>query len=334
MLLTIEKVLIRNSQDMFEYINLDNIMEGVDGSATFGYSVEPSVAKVEDGQSQNFRWNHTFDIRVFDESTETDQMKSWINAQTEVDIVAYSATGFLYMQQVQLTINKQFDEVIALAVLATKTTPVGYYGGNSFLQSNNRNIYGLFDDHQVQMVYAGRDLLGITTDISRPITIGGKVWHPNVQNDSAHYDSSVDGDVWKLTKLTTNTGYVRGIALPLNNIRGTRWNAKIEVTKLTGSGTGGGSDPYFGIIFWTLKSGGVASGFARGLPITAVGQYDFNFHENIPAVNSEELMAAAMFVRSYADTGSELWVKNLSIELIGSGGLDLANITTEEVGQP
>lgn len=109
---------------------LDNIMSGVDGAATFGYTLEPTSLQVNDNQTQQFLHTHTFDIRVIEGDTTTVGILDAIVANNRtVKISGISPDGFfLWDDPSYLVRNEQFDQVVADQILATKSAPVGYQG--------------------------------------------------------------------------------------------------------------------------------------------------------------------------------------------------------------
>lgn len=141
MITLLKKIAIRPMDDLYNIVELTNIMEGVDGAATFGYSLETVAIQVEDNQTQQYKHTHTFDIRVLEESGDSSIIDGWIASQTKVQICGQGIDGLFFMDDVLLTRNKQYDNVLASAYLATVDTLTSYATGVKTLQpSNNPNI--------------------------------------------------------------------------------------------------------------------------------------------------------------------------------------------------
>jgi len=111
-------------------VELVNVMEGVDGAATFGYSLETVAVQVEDNQTQQYKHIHTFDVRVLDAGGDNATIDGWIAEQKPVDIVGIGVDGYFQFDNVKLTRNKQYDEVFASAFLATAETMTSYTTGH------------------------------------------------------------------------------------------------------------------------------------------------------------------------------------------------------------
>jgi hypothetical protein len=109
---------------------LDNIMSGVDGSATFGYTLEPTSLQVNDNQAQQYLHAHTFDIRVLQgDATTIGILNAIVGNNRNVKITGITPNGFfLWDNPTQLVRNSQFDQVIADQILATVQAPAGYAG--------------------------------------------------------------------------------------------------------------------------------------------------------------------------------------------------------------
>jgi hypothetical protein len=130
MITLLSNVAIQDTSNASNIVYLNNIMEGVDGAATFGYSLEPSSVKVDDNQTQQYLHDHTLDIRVL-QGTASDLTKlKVIDANNNpVRVAGHSPDGFFVIDEpAQLTYHSQYDSVIADRVLVT-TTGVNGYGG-------------------------------------------------------------------------------------------------------------------------------------------------------------------------------------------------------------
>jgi len=132
MLNLLSNVAIQDTKAAGNIVYLNNIMEGVDGAATFGYSLEPTAVKVDDNQTQQFKHDHTFDIRVLQgSSADLTKIKVIDAGNNPVRVSGYSPNGFFVIDEpAQLTYHSQYDSVIADRILVT-TTGVNGYGGTA-----------------------------------------------------------------------------------------------------------------------------------------------------------------------------------------------------------
>lgn len=139
------KIAIQSVASPSSIAYLTNIMEGVDGSSVFGYNVETEDIKISDGQTQQYAQIHTLDIRVLDEDANSSIIDAIIASGGTARISGYGPNGFfVWNDPVQLVRNKQYDNVVASAVLATiKATP-GFRGSPPS-----------------RAVHAGRNLMGV-----------------------------------------------------------------------------------------------------------------------------------------------------------------------------
>ena len=132
MLNLLSNVAIQDTKAAGNIVYLNNIMEGVDGAATFGYSLEASSVKVDDNQTQQYVHDHTFDIRVLQgAAADLTKLKVIDAGNNPVRVSGYSPNGFFVIDEPsQLTYHSQYDSVIADRVLVT-TTGVNGYGGTA-----------------------------------------------------------------------------------------------------------------------------------------------------------------------------------------------------------
>lgn len=134
MITLLKKIAISNVSNLAQTVTLDNVMEGVDGAAAFGYSFDTESIQVEDNQTQQYRHNHVLDIRVIDSDADNSILDGFIASQQPVNITGLGVDGVLTMRNVLLARNKQYDGIIACAVLATKSTSIGYYDNGQFTE--------------------------------------------------------------------------------------------------------------------------------------------------------------------------------------------------------
>ena len=181
-------------------VELVNVMEGVDGAATFGYSLETVAVQVEDNQTQQYKHIHTLDVRVLDAGGDNATIDAWIAEQKPVDIVGIGIDGYFQFDNVKLTRNKQYDEVFASAFLATAETmtsytsphivPYWYYSSNlsaeKYIQATETK------GHTKLRAFAGANLYDIyDLDVSRSNIngAGGSVWQ-----NGTYYPYTQDSD--------------------------------------------------------------------------------------------------------------------------------------------
>ena len=201
------------------YLNLvvlTNIMEGVDGAATFGYSLETVAVQVRDNQTQQYKHIHTLDVRVLDAGGDNATIDTWILEQKPVDIVGIGVDGYFQMDNVKLTRNKQYDEVFASAFLATAETLTSYTKGHVvpyWYNTAGEERYRQFNPkgHNKQRAHAGANLYDIyDLDVSRSNIsgFGGSVWKngsywvyaQSSEVNTNNLTSSVSGDNVTLTR--------------------------------------------------------------------------------------------------------------------------------------
>jgi len=161
---------------------LDNVMEGVDGAAAFGYSLETESIQVEDNQKQQYKHNHVLDIRVIDSDSDNSILDGFIASQQPVNITGLGINGMLLVRNVLLARNKQYDGIIACAVLATKDTSIGYYDNGIFTE---------------QEFFAGRNMLETyQLDFTKSNVAGAEssVWQNGFKYDWAINSTSANQD--------------------------------------------------------------------------------------------------------------------------------------------
>ena len=182
MITLLKKIAISNVSNLAQTVTLDNVMEGVDGAAAFGYSLETESIQVEDNQTQQYKHNHVFDIRVIDSDSDNSILDGFIADQTDVNITGLGLNGVLLIRNVKLARNKQYDGIIATAVLATKTTSIGYYDNGVFTE---------------QELFAGRNMLETyQLDFTKSNVAGAEssVWQNGFKYDWAINSTSANQD--------------------------------------------------------------------------------------------------------------------------------------------
>jgi hypothetical protein len=126
---------------------LDNIMTGVDGSATFGYGIEATSLEVNDKQKQQYLHTHTLDIRVLKGDTSTAQkIDVMADSQRSVKVSGVTPDGFIiWNQPVLIGRNEQFtNRIISRQIKMTVDTPIGYADGRLSVYAGD-NALALYD---------------------------------------------------------------------------------------------------------------------------------------------------------------------------------------------
>lgn len=139
----IRKLAIQSQTNTLNVVVMDNVMEGVDGAATFGYSVTPEALKVNDGQTQQHLHRHSLDVRVL-QASGTDLTKLRVMDENQEDVIAttYGLDGsVLFRDGAKMVRQPQFDELVADRFLITRTTPPGKYGSEA-AQSKGQAVVG------------------------------------------------------------------------------------------------------------------------------------------------------------------------------------------------
>jgi hypothetical protein len=165
MLNLLKKISIQDVGQSDLVARFENIMEGVDGSAVFGFSSEAEAIQVLDNQTQQYKQNHTLDLRVIEDSTESAFLNTIIANGNLCNVVAEGIDGTVFMESVRVARSKQYDQITALSVQFTKTTQIGYmranevsgldptevtyftpvYASNNILDKWNMNQYVLYE---------------------------------------------------------------------------------------------------------------------------------------------------------------------------------------------
>lgn len=129
MLNLLSKVAVKRADNSDAPAILTNIMEGVDGSSVFGYSIEPIAINVDDNQQQHYAEDHNLDIRIVNEDTQTAVLTGLQAGGHDALLSAYTPNGFLiWNTPTKVNKNTQFDGVLADAVIMSIRAPKGYQG--------------------------------------------------------------------------------------------------------------------------------------------------------------------------------------------------------------
>lgn len=129
MLNLLKSVAIQDQTVTTNVCTLVNIMEGVDGSSTFGYSLTPTAVQVNDNQTQQYKHDHLFDIRTLTDTADTTKLSVISALNREVKVTGYSPNGFFAIDEpAQLVYHDQFDSVLSDRILVSITGVNGYGG--------------------------------------------------------------------------------------------------------------------------------------------------------------------------------------------------------------
>jgi hypothetical protein len=126
---------------------LDNIMTGVDGSATFGYGIDVTSLEVNDKQKQQYLHTHTLDIRVLKGDSATAQkIDVMADNQRNVKVSGVTPDGFIiWNDPVLIARNEQFtNRIISRQIRMTVDTPIGYTNGELSVYAGD-NALALYD---------------------------------------------------------------------------------------------------------------------------------------------------------------------------------------------
>jgi hypothetical protein len=126
----LSNVAVQDQTVVSNIVTLDNIMSGVDGSASFGYTLETKNLEVNDKQKQQYAHTHTFDIRVIQPDSASMSILSAIRDNNRlVKVSGHSPDGFFLWDEATLMAeDNQFDEIVATALTLTHDTTIGYRG--------------------------------------------------------------------------------------------------------------------------------------------------------------------------------------------------------------
>jgi len=131
MALFIDRLHLRNETDG-TFLELTNVMEGADGAATFGYNVEQNTIRVKANQTQPISEAHSLAVMVVDDRLTSPQalLTEWANSPTDqFRASAFGGDSFLIWDTpVNLTIPRQFDQIVTRKLGLTLTALPGYSG--------------------------------------------------------------------------------------------------------------------------------------------------------------------------------------------------------------
>ena len=146
-MITLIKSISFQDQSNNDIAVLDNIMTGVDGSATFGYGIEATSLEVNDKQKQQYLHTHTLDIRVLKGDSATAQkIDVMADNQRNVKVSGVTPDGFIiWNDPVLIARNEQFtNRIISRQIRMTVDTPIGYTNGELSVYAGD-NALALYD---------------------------------------------------------------------------------------------------------------------------------------------------------------------------------------------
>jgi len=131
MLNTLKKLAIQDISNPSDIVILSNIMEGVEGASTFGYTEDITGVKVEDNQTQNYRRQSTLDIRVIQASdSDLAILDDLIQNQKKARVSGVTIDGFIiYDREVLIERAPYFNSgLISDQIFITLIDNTGYSG--------------------------------------------------------------------------------------------------------------------------------------------------------------------------------------------------------------
>ena len=146
-MITLIKSISFQDQSNNDIAVLDNIMTGVDGSATFGYGIDVASLEVNDKQKQQYLHTHKLDIRVLKgDSATTLKIDTMADNQRPVKVSGVTPDGFIiWNRPVLIARNEQFtNRIISRQIGMTIDTPIGYVDGEMSVYAGD-NALALYD---------------------------------------------------------------------------------------------------------------------------------------------------------------------------------------------
>jgi len=135
-------------------LKLTNVMEGIEGSAVFGYQTENINIQTGANRTEQVVTRHTFDIRIKDDADPTTQatLTAWANnPELRFKASGYSGdTFFLWDEPVPIVFSRAYDLIGARHLIMTLDAVPGYNGAISSSAGRQtpvyagQNLFGLF----------------------------------------------------------------------------------------------------------------------------------------------------------------------------------------------
>jgi len=218
MLNQISQIAVQSQTNTENVVVLDNIMSGVDGAATFGYSVTPRSLTVEDAQTQQYVHDHQMDVRVLRSAAADLEKLQVMDANNEpVKVTTQGIDGsVLFFDEAQIVRAPQFNQVLADRFLITRSTAIGYAGEANFTR--------------YPVLGSTRDLMEVyDTSTGNSLLLNGF--------SSSGVTRSQTGGIQTITRDSTG-GLARAISPSfLWPFVGTRLEAQVEITSISAPGS-------------------------------------------------------------------------------------------------
>lgn len=225
------------------FARLVNVMEGVDGSASFGYNVEEDAIAISDNQKVQRYHDHSLDVRLLNDP----EAAAKIDAMDEGYIAGYTPDGFLsFNKGTVLGRNPQYDSNIVSAFSARTRTLAGYANGANGLE---------------KPVYAGRNLLGLY-DVTQP---NNQALFSGFDTSGPNIVSSFDGDWLTLERSATGSSLVLSEAL--------FWPFDKPIKATIEADTGSGADFQMGVAFYSQEVAGLVGEAEIDIPAASTGDF-------------------------------------------------------------
>lgn len=147
MLNLLQKLAVQNTGTPSSIAVLTNVMDGIDGAASFGYQPESTSVRIEDDQTLQYKQTHPLDIRVLNEAADKAILDAIVAGTIPALASGYTPDGFLIWDEPSIVSrHTQYDSLVATAFRMSITAPSGYAGTAPV---------------QKLPVYAGRNALGV-----------------------------------------------------------------------------------------------------------------------------------------------------------------------------
>lgn len=145
MLNLIKSIAIQDQSVASNIAHLDNIMSGVDGASTFGYSLAPVSLQVNDNQKQQYLHEHAIDIRVI-RGTDTGVLDAISGNNRQVKVTGVTPDGVVvWNQPVYFAQTEQYDNrIVSRQIRLTQTSTIGYVDGQTPIYAGG-NALALYD---------------------------------------------------------------------------------------------------------------------------------------------------------------------------------------------
>lgn len=141
MLNLIKSIAIQDQEVASNIAYLDNIMSGVDGATTFGYSITPASIQVNDNQKQQYLHDHAIDVRVI-RGADTGILDAITSNNRQVKLTGYTPNGvILWHSPVYVAQSEQYDNrIISRQIRLTQTSTIGYTDGQTAIYAGENAL--------------------------------------------------------------------------------------------------------------------------------------------------------------------------------------------------